>query len=446
MIISYKQHIKNTASLALPVIIGQLGHVMMGVVDSVMLGKIGAVPLAASAIANGLFFLIFVIGLGITFAISPIVAISSGAKKKHEFSNILQQSLFSNIIIGILLTVVTFFIADLIDYLDQPKEVAIQANLFLKIIGLSMIPLMIFQTFKQFIEGMSIMIPAMVISIFANVVNYIGNWIFVFGNLGFPKLGLVGSGYSTLITRIFMAAVLLFYVMKANRFKEYNLSLFLKRIDFALITKILRLGFPSGAQYFFEIGAFSFSAIMIGWLGTTALASHQIAINLASMTYMAATGISSAAAIRVGNGVGSENIIETRRSGFSALILTVSMMSFFALMFILFNNFFPLLYIKDNSVVSIASSLLIIAAFFQIFDGSQAVGLGMLRGLMDVRIPTIITFIAYWILMIPSGYILGFKMQLGIQGIWFGYILGLAFSAILLNFRFHIISKQKIHL
>ena len=446
MIISYKQHIKNTASLALPVIIGQLGHVMMGVVDSVMLGKIGAVPLAASAIANGLFFLIFVIGLGITFAISPIVAISSGAKKKHEFSNILQQSLFSNIIIGILLTVVTFFIADLIDYLDQPKEVAIQANLFLKIIGLSMIPLMIFQTFKQFIEGMSIMIPAMVISIFANVVNYIGNWIFVFGNLGFPKLGLVGSGYSTLITRIFMAAVLLFYVMKANRFKEYNLSLFLKRIDFALITKILRLGFPSGAQYFFEIGAFSFSAIMIGWLGTTALASHQIAINLASMTYMAATGISSAAAIRVGNGVGSENIIETRRSGFSALILTVSMMSFFALMFILFNNFFPLLYIKDKSVVSIASSLLIIAAFFQIFDGSQAVGLGMLRGLMDVRIPTIITFIAYWILMIPSGYILGFKMQLGIQGIWLGYILGLAFSAILLNFRFHIISKQKIHL
>lgn len=446
MIISYKQHIKNTASLALPVIIGQLGHVMMGVVDSVMLGKIGAVPLAASAIANGLFFLIFVIGLGITFAISPIVAISSGAKKKHEFCNILQQSLFSNIIIGILLTVVTFFIADLIDYLDQPKEVAIQANLFLKIIGLSMIPLMIFQTFKQFIEGMSIMIPAMVISIFANVVNYIGNWIFVFGNLDFPKLGLVGSGYSTLITRIFMAAVLLFYVMKANRFKEYNLSLFLKRIDFALITKILRLGFPSGAQYFFEIGAFSFSAIMIGWLGTTALASHQIAINLASMTYMAATGISSAAAIRVGNGVGSENIIETRRSGFSALILTVSMMSFFALMFILFNNFFPLLYIKDKSVVSIASSLLIIAAFFQIFDGSQAVGLGMLRGLMDVRIPTIITFIAYWILMIPSGYILGFKMQLGIQGIWFGYILGLAFSAILLNFRFHIISKQKIHL
>ena len=446
MIISYKQHIKNTASLALPVIIGQLGHVMMGVVDSVMLGKIGAVPLAASAIANGLFFLIFVIGLGITFAISPIVAISSGAKKKHEFCNILQQSLFSNIIIGILLTVVTFFIADLIDYLDQPKEVAIQANLFLKIIGLSMIPLMIFQTFKQFIEGMSIMIPAMVISIFANVVNYIGNWIFVFGNLDFPKLGLVGSGYSTLITRIFMAAVLLFYVMKANRFKEYNLSLFLKRIDFALITKILRLGFPSGAQYFFEIGAFSFSAIMIGWLGTTALASHQIAINLASMTYMAATGISSAAAIRVGNGVGSENIIETRRSGFSALILTVSMMSFFALMFILFNNFFPLLYIKDKSVVSIASSLLIIAAFFQIFDGSQAVGLGMLRGLMDVRIPTIITFIAYWILMIPSGYILGFKMQLGIQGIWLGYILGLAFSAILLNFRFHIISKQKIHL
>ena len=446
MIISYKQHIKNTASLAFPVIVGQLGHVMMGVVDSFMLGKGGAVPLAASAIANGLFFLIFVIGLGITFAISPLVAISSGAKRQNDFNNILQQSLFSNIIIGILLTVVIFLIADFINYLNQPKEVAAQAIIFLKIIGLSMVPLMIFQTFKQFIEGMSIMIPAMVISILANIVNYFGNWIFVFGNLGFPRLGLTGSGYSTLITRIFMAAVLLFYVMNAGHFKEYNLSLLVKRIDFNLIRKILRLGFPSGVQYFFEIGAFSFSAIMIGWLGTKALAAHQIAINLASITYMSATGISSAAAIRVGNAVGSENIIETRRSGFSALILTVLMMSFFALMFIMFNNFFPSLYIEDGSVVSIASSLLIIAAFFQIFDGSQAVGLGMLRGLMDVRIPTIITFIAYWILMIPAGFILGFEMKLGIQGIWIGYILGLAFSAILLNFRFHLISKQKIHL
>jgi MATE family multidrug resistance protein len=309
-----------------------------------------------------------------------------------------------------------------------------------------MIPLMIFQTFKQFIEGMSIMIPAMIISILANIINYIGNWILVFGNLGFPELGLTGSGYSTLITRIFMAAVILVYVLKANRFKEYNLSLILRKIDFILIRKILRLGIPSGSQYFFEIGAFSFSAIMIGWLGTTALAAHQIAINLASITYMAATGISSAAAIRVGNAVGSENIIETRRSGFSALILTISMMSFFALMFILFNNLFPSLYIKDGGVVSIASSLLIIAAFFQIFDGSQAVGLGMLRGLMDVRIPTIITFIAYWILMIPAGYILGFKLHLGIRGIWLGYIIGLAFSAVLLNFRFHIISNRKIHL
>ena len=408
---------------------------MVVVVDSFMLGKGGAVPLAASAIANGLFFLIFVIGLGITFAISPLVAISSGAKRQNDFNNILQQSLFSNIIIGILLTVVIFLIADFINYLNQPKEVAAQAIIFLKIIGLSMVPLMIFQTFKQFIEGMSIMIPAMVISILANIVNYFGNWIFVFGNLGFPRLGLTGSGYSTLITRIFMAAVLLFYVMNAGHFKEYNLSLLVKRIDFNLIRKILRLGFPSGVQYFFEIGAFSFSAIMIGWLGTKALAAHQIAINLASITYMSATGISSAAAIRVGNAVGSENIIET-----------VSMMSFFALMFIIFNNFFPSLYIEDGSVVSIASSLLIIAAFFQIFDGSQAVGLGMLRGLMDVRIPTIITFIAYWILMIPAGFILGFEMKLGIQGIWIGYILGLAFSAILLNFRFHLISKQKIHL
>jgi multidrug resistance protein, MATE family len=446
MNMSYKQHFKNTLKLAYPVVIGQLGHVMLGVVDSFMLGKLGAVPLAASAIGNSLFFLIFIIGLGISFAISPIVAISLGAKRESDFKKILEQSFILNIAVGIVLTIIVFFSADIIKYLNQPKEVAYQAEIFLKIIGLSIIPLMIFQTFKQFLEGLSVMYPGMVISILANVVNYAGNWLLIFGNLGFPKLGLSGSAISTLLTRIAMAIIILLYVISAKRFKKYSLSLSMKKIDLGIIRKLLNLGFPSGVQYFFEMASFTFSAIMIGWLGTKALAAHQIAINLASITYMAATGISAAAAIRVGNAVGSNNINETRKSGFSALFLTIMMMSSFAIVFIVFNTALPSIYIKDPGVISIASSLIIIGAFFQIFDGSQAVGLGMLRGLMDAKVPTIITFSAYWILMIPTCYILAFTMHLGVLGIWIGYILGLAFSAIMLNVRFYKRSKEKIHL
>ncbi|MCX6150063.1 MAG: MATE family efflux transporter [Ignavibacteriales bacterium] len=446
MILSYKQHIKNTISLAYPVVIGQLGHVMMGVVDSFMVGKIGAVPLAASAIANGLFFLVFVIGLGVTFAISPLVAISNGAGKENDCSNILRQGLVVNVVIGILLTLLIIFGADLIKYMNQPKDVSEQAIIFLKIVGLSMLPLMVFQTFRQFIEGFSVMYPAMIITIIANLVNGFVNWLLIYGNLGFPRLELAGSGISNLINRIFMAVAIIIYVFNSKKFRDYNLSLRIRFLDFQLIKKILKLGLPSGFQYFFEVGAFSFSAIMIGWLGTKALAAHQIAMSLASITYMAATGISAAGAIRVGNAVGAGNITETRRSGFAALILVISMMALFALIFIVFRNALPTIYISDNEVISVTATLLVIAAFFQIFDGSQAVGLGILRGLTDVKIPTAITFIAYWIIMIPAGYILAFKFQFGIQGIWSGYILGLVASAFLLNIRFNVRSKKKIHL
>jgi multidrug resistance protein, MATE family len=446
MIISYKQHFEKTLNLAYPVIIGQLGHVMFGVVDSFMLGKVGAVPLAASAIGNSIFFLIFIFGLGISFAISPIVAISLGAKREDDFNNILRHSFILNITVGIILTIVVFISADLIKYLNQPKDVAYQAAIFLRIIGLSLVPLMIFQTFKQSIEGLSIMLPAMIITILANIVNYVGNWLLIFGNAGFPKLGLSGSGFSTLITRIAMAATIFIYVFYAKRFKIYNLSMALKKIDISVIKKLLNLGIPTGVQYLFETAAFAFSTIMIGWLGTKALAAHQIAINLASITYMAATGISAAAAIRVGNAVGTGSIVETRRSGFSALLLCMIMMLCFAVVFIVFNKQLPLIYIKDYNVIPIASSLIIIGAFFQVFDGSQAVGLGMLRGLTDVKIPTLITFSAYWVIMIPCCYFLAFVMKLGVQGIWLGFIFGLAFSAIMLNIRFYKRSKEKIHL
>jgi len=276
----------------------------------------------------------------------------------------------------------------------------------------------------------------------ANIVNAFTNWLLIFGNWGFPALGLDGAGWATFASRIFMALALMIFVMNNKFFKQYDVSFHFRSINWPVIKKILSLGLPSGIQYFFEVGAFSFAVIMVGWLGTKQLAAHQIAINLASISFMAVLGISVAGSIRVGNAVGRKDIAETRRAGFTASLLGASIMLFAGIIFILFRNYLPTLYVNDEVVISYASSLLIIAALFQISDGTQAVGIGILRGLTDVKIPTAITFIAYWIVGLPVGYLLGFNFGMGVQGVWIGLLLGLTTSAILLTLRFNVRSKQ----
>ncbi|MCH7516213.1 MAG: MATE family efflux transporter, partial [Bacteroidetes bacterium] len=225
-------------------------------------------------------------------------------------------------------------------------------------------------------------------------------------------------------------------------FKQYDVSFHFKNINLPVIKKILSLGLPSGIQYFFEVGAFAFAAIMIGWLGTEQLAAHQIAINLASISFMVVLGLSMAGGIRVGNAVGEKNIIGVRRAGFTTIFLALCVMAGSGIIFIIFRNILPAFYINDSTVISIASSLLIIAALFQLSDGVQAVGIGILRGLTDVKIPTAITFIAYWIIGLPIGYLLAFKLGWGVQGIWIGLLAGLTTSAILLTLRFNSKSKH----
>ncbi len=440
-----KKHIASTFQLAYPVIIGQLGIIMMGVVDSLMVGKIGAAPLAAASLGNGMTFIILIIGIGVSLAVTPLVAIAVGAGKKNDCGIYFRQSLLVNSVLSIIIAVLIFFGAELIKYFDQPLEVQRQAISYMKIIGLSSIPLMLFQTYKQFIEGLSIMRPAMIIALLANLINAFINWIFIFGNLGFPALGLDGAGWATFASRVFMALALMAFVMNNKYFKQFDVSFHYKSINWPVIKKILSLGLPSGMQYFFEVGAFSFAVVMVGWLGTKPQAAHQIAINLASISFMSVLGISVAGSIRVANAVGKKDIQETRRAGFTASLLGASIMFISGIIFILFRNFLPTLYVNDQEVISYASSLLIIAALFQISDGTQAVGIGILRGLTDVKIPTAITFIAYWIVGLPVGYLFGFTLKMGVQGVWFGLLLGLTTSAILLTLRFNSRSKNIVH-
>ena len=439
---SYKAHLKETIKLATPVAIGQLGHIMLGVTDSIMVGQIGAVPLAASSLVNGIVFLIVVFGLGMTLAITPLVSIARGKNEKVQCGVILRQSLLVNGAITILLLGILIFIADMIVYMNQEEAVAVQARSYAKIIAFSIIPFIIFQVYRQFIEGLAFTKPAMYITLMANLVNVFGNWVFIYGNLGMPAYGLDGAGYATLITRSFMAATLVFHVLKAKRYTDYEPSFRYRNINWPVIKELIRIGVPTGFQNFFEVGAFSFSAIMIGWLGSTQLAAHQIALSLASVSFMIILGISAAGTIRVGHAYGRKNINDVRQSGFLTTLFASSVMACFGIIFVVFRNKLPFIFTEDLAVIDIAAALIIVAALFQISDGAQAAGLGILRGITDVRLPMIFTFIAYWVIALPIGYFLGFTLKMEVVGIWIGLSAGLTAAAIMLNWRFGIKTKN----
>jgi len=434
---SYKQHIKETIKLALPISIGQLGHIMLGVTDSIMVGRVGAAQLAASSLVNGLVWLVVVFGFGLTLALTPLTAIERGKGRSTECGVILRQGLVVNVLFAILLVLALYFLSGLIAFLKQPADVTELAISYGRIISFSIFPFMIFGVYRQFLEGLSIMKPAMYVLLLSNLVNIFANWVFIYGNLGATAYGLDGAGFATFISRTFMALALLGYVLKAKVLKPFDPGFRFKRIDFMVMKEIIRIGIPMGFQHFFEVGAFAFSAVMIGWLGSKELAAHQIALSLASITFMLITGLSSATTVRIGFSFGQKDMPRIRKAGFSSLTLTISVMSVFALSFIILRNYLPLLFIAEADVVSITATLLIIAALFQISDGSQAVGLGMLRGIKDVKIPTYYTLIAYWIIGLPVGYLLCFTFGYGVNGIWIGFLVGLSTAAFLLIQRFN---------
>ncbi len=433
--------IKKTARLSMPIVVGQLGQMLMGVVDNIMVGKLGATALAAASIANSMFMLVMVVGFGLTMAVTPLTAIACGAGKDKECGVVLRQGILVNLFSGMVLCGLTFFLSEAIPYLNQPSEIVAPASLYMKILGVSILPLMLFQSYRQFAEGVSFLKPAMIITLLANIVNILANWIFIYGHLGVPALGLTGAGIATISSRIFMAAALMVLVTRSSKMRRFEPFLNFAKIDFPMVRKLLSIGIPAGLQYFFEVSAFSASAVMIGWMGTTALAAHQIAMNLASISFMVAMGISSAATIRVSNAVGRQDVRGTRMAGFSAAALCALFMASAGLVFVFFRFLLPSFYVEDKTVIDMTASLLIIVAFFQVSDGTQAVGIGILRGMTDMKIPTLITLVAYWVMGLPSGYILAFGFDLGIFGVWYGLFISLTASGLFMMMRFHATSK-----
>ncbi|TAH29554.1 MAG: MATE family efflux transporter [Cytophagales bacterium] len=440
---SLKNEIFKALKLSYPIVIAQLGIIAMGVADTMMVGQIGATELAAASLGNGIHFLVVCIGIGLTSVISPMIAQANAQKNYTLVSKILGAGFYVSFILSSMILIAHTFLTYFIFSLGQEIEVAKFAQSYLYIVSLGVFPLVLFLAARNFTDGLSYTKIAMYVTFGGLLINIFLNWLLIFGNLGFPRWGLFGAGLATVITRILMMLSIFWYIFSQKKFKIYLSNFDFWRVDRLLVNKIYRLGFPAGLQYFFEIGCFSVAALMSGWLGKYPLASHQVVINLASVTYMVTTGIGTAGAILVAEGVGQKNKKYIFRSAMIVLILAALFMIFASVLFLIFQKFWVGLYSSDEKVLAIAMNLLLIACLFQLSDGIQCIGLSILKGIEDVKIPTMITLIAYWVIGLPSGYILGFNFNLGVYGIWYGLSLGLTFSAVFLTIRFFYLYKRK---
>lgn len=439
-----RDHLNTTFHLAYPVMLSQLGQVSVGVADSMMVGRLGALPLAAASLGNSIFFVLMMFGIGISMGITPLISIADGKGKTKRISRLFSHGLWINVATSILLTFVVLGLSQGLHFLNQPDDVVVLAIPYLLIITASLLPMMVFQTFKQMAEGLSQTKQAMYITIFCNVVNVFLNWVLIWGYLGAPALGLNGAGWATLISRILMMVMMGGYIFYSQRYKVFKLSLSIRNASLPMISRILKIGVPTGFQFIFEVSAFSAAAIMMGWIGVNALAGHQIALNLASISYMMATGLATAGMIRVSNQIGKGNIKGMREAGMVVFGMVIVFMFSAAVLFIAARFYLPTLYIDDPEVIALSASLLIIAGLFQLSDGVQVVGLGVLRGMEDVKVPTLVTLMAYWVLGLPLGYLFAFELGMAEKGIWYGLLIGLSITAVMLFYRFRSLSKKRL--
>lgn len=444
MLQNYTKEFSTNYKLAYPIMLGQLGHILVGFVDNIMVGQLGSAPLAAVSLGNGLVMFALFLGIGFSFAITPLVAEADGEEDPVKGRQVFQHGLLMCAALGIFLFFFLIFSKPVLHFLDQPEDVVGLAMPYLNIIAFSMFPMMLFQGFKQFADGLSLTKYAMYATIGANLINVLLNYVLIYGIWIFPRLELEGAAIGTLVSRVFLLVFLFLILYKRPKLKPYFV-LMKKSLQNNIFKRLFSLGFPTALQMIFEGGIFTATVLLAGTLGAQAQAANQIALNLASMTFMIAVGLGVTATIRVGNQKGKKDFKSLRRIAFSIFIQVFIIMMFFALGFILLKDFLPTLYIDETYVITIASQLLIIAAIFQLSDGLQVTILGALRGMQDVKIPTLICFIAYWIIGFPISYFTGKADVLGNIGIWLGLLAGLTASAMMLFFRFNYLTKKMLH-
>jgi MATE family multidrug resistance protein len=432
----YKTYIKEFLKLSLPVLLGQIGSVLMALTDMIMLGNVGKLEVAAVGIANQVYFLVTVFGMGALATLSPLVATSKSANRSRECGELLRTGIELSFILGMVLFIILFILSENFEIFNQPPEINFIARKYLRMLSISTFPFLLFITLKQFSDGLSLTKPAMYITLIAVLLNIILNSIFIYGLFSFPGAGAFGAGIATLFARCFMAASLVLYIFKTDSYIEFLPHLVSRFKTGPVIIKMLRVGIPSGMQMFFEISAFTCTAVLVGWLGTSYLAAHQILLGILALMYTSAVGFSVAGSIKVANAVGETNYSSLQLWSKFTFFTVLVILSLSGLLLFFINKPLLLLFINENEVISIASSAFILMAFFIVVDGLQITGIGLLRSIEDVKIPTVITLSSYILIGLPISYVCAFPYNLRLQGIWIGLIAGGLLSSIILNCRY----------
>lgn len=437
---SYKELVWHISKLAFPITIGQLGLVLMGFADVVMLGNYKTIDMSAAGFGNAIFFLFMLLGVGTMYAVSTITSIADGEDRPQQAIPIFFSSIRVATVLSILLMGVNTWLYYNLSIFKQSPELTRLGAEYIRIVNYSVPALMFFNCGKQLLDGLGKTQMSMYVTFFGLILNVVLNYVLIFGKMGFDEMGLAGAAWATVISRFAMAIIMMVWAWwhpLMNELKKRPIE------QISYFKEILKIGVPVGFTFFFEIAAFSIALVFAGMLSDLHSAAHQIAINLASITYMFVTGIAAAGNIIVGNHYGANDAAGIRRSGFAALIITVLIEILFALIFFIFYKQLPLIYTSDPNLLAITPPLILLAAIFQMSDGLQAVGAGVLRGIKDTRITGIIAFVCYWLIMIPGAYYLCFYTPMGINGIWLAFVVGLTFAAILLLYRFNKMSKPQ---
>ena len=433
--------------LALPLVLTELGWVFMGLVDTMMVGRLpySAEAIGAVSLGTTLFYTIGIFGSSIMLGLDTLVSQAYGAGKLEECHRAFFNALYLALVLAPGLMILIFAGLRFLNHVGIDPQVLTHTIPFIKALTWGTLPLVLYFVLRRYLQSMAMVKPVVFAGVSANAVNLLGNWALVYGHLGFPALGVTGSGWSTFVSRVYMVTVLAIAAVYYDRKRASGMWRTSRRLEMSRIRELLRLGLPAATQLLLEISAFSAITVLIARLGALPLAGHQIALNVASLTFMVPLGIGSAAAVRVGHSIGAQDLYGAARAGWMALLFGVVFMSCSALALFLFPQAIARVYSPQPQVIRMGATLLMVAAVFQLFDGLQAVATGALRGAGNTRAPMLAHFLGYWVIGLPLGGVLGFKFGLGAAGFWTGLCVALILIGSALVLVWHQLMNSLIH-
>ena len=440
--ISMRKTYADLLRLALPVMLTQLGQVVVQLCDNMMVGRLGALPLAGVSFGGTVFFIIFALAIGFTLGLTPLVGELFAQNRKEEVAGYLQNSIVLYLTMGVIFVALLLAAVPLMHYLGQPEEVVEVAIPYFKYLAWSVLPFMLFASFKQFLEGIGNTKVAMTIVVISNALNILLNWVFIFGKFGVPELGAAGAGLSTLIARAVTPVMMIAYFLSKKEFRSYfdyfswRKMMGLSREGNRYCKELFRVGLPIAGHLTLENSAFCITSLMMGWIGTVEIAANQITTTMANVAFMMVVGIGSATTILTSHAYGARDRAQIKAVSRASYTVGLAWNTITALSFILLRNHIPLLFTNDPEVVRTAGMLLIFCGLFQFSDGLQCISTGLLRGIKDVAVILRIALVAYVIINVPLGYLLCFVVGWGAPALWMGFIAGLTIAAVLLIRRF----------